>query len=185
MTSSSATVAVASDGTRRSRAKVYKPPKEFPEIEGVSVFLAGSIEQNKAEQWQDALTKHLEDLDITILNPRRDHWDPKWEQRKRNPEFAFQVEWELKGQRRADIIAMYFDPNTQSPITLLELGLFASTRKVIVCCPDPFWRKGNVEIVCDDYGITLIETRDEFFKHIYEKLKELEASKGVDRLSPG
>lgn len=168
---------LSTSGAPRDVARVYKPPQEIPDILGPSVFLAGSIEQNTAELWQDDLTEHLNDLPITILNPRRDNWDPSWEQRKRNPEFSFQVKWELDCQRRADIIAMYFDPNTKSPITLLELGLFATTGKLIVCCPDGFWRKGNVEIVCEDYDIPMIETRDEFFEQLYKKLKNLSTSK--------
>jgi hypothetical protein len=54
-----------------------------------------------------------------------------------------------------DIIFMYFSPGTKSPISLLELGLHADSRKMIVCCPDEFWRKGNVEIVCSRHNIPL------------------------------
>ena len=35
----------------------------------------------------------------------------------------------------------------RAPITLLELGLFARSGKLIVCCPDGYWRKGNIEVV--------------------------------------
>jgi hypothetical protein len=52
---------------------------------------------------------------------------------------------------------MYFDPNTKSPISLLELGLFAQSKKLIVCCPRGFWRKGNVDITCDRYGIPFFD----------------------------
>ncbi|RPD64190.1 hypothetical protein L226DRAFT_533500 [Lentinus tigrinus ALCF2SS1-7] len=155
-------------------AKVYKPPQEVPDpLEGLSVFLAGSIEMGKAELWQDKLTERLRDLPITILNPRRDGWDSTWEQRKSNPEFAYQVKWELDCQRRADVIAMYFSPDTKSPITLMELGLFASTGKLLVCCPDGFWRKGNVEIVCEEQKIPLTECWKDFVDQLVDKLKSL------------
>lgn len=52
---------------------------------------------------------------------------------------------------------MYFSPNTKSPISLLELGLFARSGKVRVVCPEGFWRKGNVDIVCQYYNIPLYE----------------------------
>jgi hypothetical protein len=29
----------------------------------------------------------------------------------------------------------------------MEFGLFATSKKLIVCCPDGFWRKGNIEVV--------------------------------------
>ena len=48
---------------------------------------------------------------------------------------------------------MYFDPKTKSPISLLELGLFSRSDKLMVICPDGFWRKGNVDIVCEKYNI--------------------------------
>ena len=41
-------------------------------------------------------------------------------------------------------------------ITLLELGLFARSGKLRVCCPEPFWRKGNVDVVCARYGVPLL-----------------------------
>ena len=34
-----------------------------------------------------------------------------------------------------------------SPISLLELGLYATTGKLRLICPEGFWRKGNVDIV--------------------------------------
>ena len=76
----------------------------------------------------------------------------------------------------ANLIVFYFDPNTKSPITLLELGLFAALKYVIVCCPDGFWRKGNVEIVCDRYEVPLCNTFDEFLceiKHFLKLKKEI------------
>ena len=76
---------------------------------------------------------------------------------------------------QSDIIAMYFDlhPEKLSPITLLELGLHAKDKKLIVCCPDGFLRKGNVQIVCRRYGIDLIDTRKEFEKIVRQEAKKL------------
>lgn len=118
-----------------------------------SVFLAGSIEQDTAEKWQEDLIRRLADYPVTILNPRRKAWDASWDQSIRHAEFRKQVEWELAAMERADFIAMYFAPKTKAPVTLLELGLFATSRKLIVCCPEGFWRKGNVDIVCEKYGL--------------------------------
>lgn len=74
-----------------------------------------------------------------------------------NPQFREQVEWELDAQERATVIAMYFDSQTQAPITLLELGLFARSGKVIVCCPPGYWRRGNVEIVCARHHLPMVD----------------------------
>jgi hypothetical protein len=130
----------------------------------ISVFLGGSIEMGKAEDWQKVLIKALSDKQIIFLNPRRNDWDSTWEQKITNPEFKLQVTWELTALEFSNIIVMYFDPNTKSPISLLELGLHAKSKKLIVFCPEGFWRKGNVDIVCEKYGITQVDSVDELIK---------------------
>ena len=160
---------------KEKRAVVFKPPaKVVPQ--GRIVFLAGSIEMGNAEPWQERLTGDLDDLPITILNPRRDDWDPTWKQRKTNPEFLEQVTWELDGQDMAHVIAMYFDEKTMSPITLLELGLYAHSKKLIVCCPEGYERKGNVEIVCDRLGIEQLDTYEELRSKLRAMLQSDEPS---------
>ena len=144
-----------------TRARVIKPPASLDfDAQRPSVFLAGSIEMGRAEDWQTRIASALADLDVVILNPRRDEWDASWRQSIDNPKFRDQVDWELDAQARATVIAMYFSPSTQAPITLLELGLFAGSGKLIVCCPDGYWRKGNVEIVCARHSIPLVADLD-------------------------
>lgn len=136
-----------------------KPPQAHRDYEGAVLFLAGSIEMGSAEPWQAEIVKSLHHLEqLTILNPRRDDWDSSWQQTIDNPQFREQVGWELAGLERATTIGFYFSPGTKSPITLLELGLFARSGKCLVCCPNGFWRKGNVEIVCDRYDVEMVST---------------------------
>jgi hypothetical protein len=137
-------------------ARIIKPPAGIELAGRPAVFLAGSIEMGLAEPWQAAVESALAGLDVVILNPRRDDWDAGWEQSIGNAKFREQVEWELEAQERAAVIAMYFAPATRAPVTLLELGLAARSGKLVVCCPDGFWRKGNVEVVCARYGIPLV-----------------------------
>lgn len=139
-------------------ARVLKPPTALVLDDRPSVFLAGSIEMGSAEDWQATFTAALTDLDVTILNPRREAWDSSWRQSIDEPKFREQVEWELEALERSTVIALYFAPATKAPISLLELGLFARSGKVLACCPDGYWRKGNVEVVCARYGITLVAT---------------------------
>jgi len=150
---------------------VLKPPAILPiTSEKSSVFLAGSIEMGVAEDWQTKFTNAMSGENILILNPRRDNWDPTWEQSITNPKFVEQVSWELNALDFADIIVMYFDPNTKSPISLLELGLHAASGKLMVCCPDGFWRKGNVEVVCKRFGIQMFETLDELIESFLTRI---------------
>jgi len=136
---------------------IIKPPGTI--IDGTSVFLAGSIEMGAAEDWQAKVETALSGTDIIVYNPRRDDWDSSWVQSIDNPQFRKQVEWELEALEKASIIALYLAPGTMSPISLLELGLFKS-KTMVVCCPEGFWRKGNVDIVCKRYGIRQVQTLD-------------------------
>lgn len=149
--------------------RVLKPPTPLLLAVGEqSVFLGGSIEMGKAEPWQALVESALVNFPIVILNPRRDSWDDSWVQSITNPEFRAQVEWELDAQERATLIAYYFAPGTHSPITLLELGLFARSQKIIVCCPPGYWRRGNVEVVCHRFGIPLLASQDELIASLQQ-----------------
>jgi len=139
-------------------AKIIKPPTALT-AERIqarpSIALFGSIEQGNAVQWQKACEDKLSEYDIDIYNPRRDLWNPSWEQTETNTQFKEQVEWELLVLENVNVRLFYFDPKTKSPVSLLELGLsvMMGTMDNIVCCPDGYWRKGNVDIVCKHYGV--------------------------------
>lgn len=158
--------------------KVIKPPYHL-DIETNSIFLAGSIEMGQAVDWQTQVTNGLSDKkNLTILNPRRDDWDSTWKQDVKNEQFRGQVRWELEAMERASIIAMYFDPKTLSPISLLELGLHAqrtdwnykpTDSKLVVCCPEGFWRKGNVDVVCERYRIPQVEDLNNLIAYLHNR----------------
>lgn len=145
----------------------------------IKIFLAGSIEMGKAEPWQQQVIDKLSNTfskakaEIVLYDPRRDEWDSSWEQSITNPKFNEQVTWELEHLEKSDIVIFYFDPNTKSPITLMELGLMVGgpsnsygMRHIIVCCPNGFWRKGNVDIVCDRYGIPVYNNKPDFIQEL-------------------
>ncbi|MCB0194470.1 MAG: nucleoside 2-deoxyribosyltransferase domain-containing protein [Anaerolineae bacterium] len=158
-------------------ATVIKPPTPLPPNPSQpSIFLAGSIEMDTAEKWQDRFAQAFQASDVLLFNPRRDAWDTSWEQSAHNRFFREQVEWELAAQEQADIIAMYFDPQTKSPITLLELGLFARSQKLIVCCPAGFWRKGNVDVVCERYGVEQVSTFSDLVERVRQRTISFENS---------
>ena len=152
--------------------KVIKPPKWYCALEKPSLFLSGSIEQGRAENWQGLLTERLKDLDVVVYNPRRDDWDSAWEQRIDFASFREQVEWELHYIEVADVVAVYFEPTTKSPITLLELGILSQRKpsSTVVYCPEGFWRKGNVDIVCRRYSIVNCVSWEDFVYETRERL---------------
>jgi hypothetical protein len=146
--------------------EVQAPNEVVLDTEYVNVFLAGSIEMGVAEHWQKRVIDALSDKPIRFLNPRRDDWDSSWTQDIHNDQFVEQVVWELTSLEQSDFVIMYFDPKTKSPISLLELGLHAKEQKLIVLCPEGFWRKGNVDVVCEYYGINQVDTFDELIEFL-------------------
>ena len=152
------------------QATIIKSPNVIPpEDNRLKIFLGGSIDMGKSENWQARIEKQLSNYNVVVLNPRREDWNTEWKPISTNKNFRKQVEWELSALEASDIIVMYFAPGSQSPISLLEFGLYAKTDKLIVLCPDGFWRKGNVEIVSEKYNVPTVNT----FNELIVELKKL------------
>ena len=134
---------------------IIKPPQSLSsrDYRLPSVFLAGTIDNGNSKNWQELLSKELTYY-YNVLNPRRDDWDATWDCSIINPQFYQQVDWEHEAMKLADEIFFYIAPNSQSPITLQELGLYARSKRIIgVVSPGPYWRQGNVEFMCMKYNI--------------------------------
>lgn len=135
-------------------ATLVTAPQRLPADDGRPVvFLAGSIDNGTAADWQQEVINALSDLDVVLLNPRRTDWNPAWQSSPDEPEFVRQVRWELQGLEQSDVVLMYFAPGSQSPVTLLEFGLHARHGNVLVAAPEGFWRKANVDITADHYSV--------------------------------
>lgn len=130
------------------------------------LFLAGSIDMGETENWQDKVENLINTPHIAIFNPRRKSWDNSMEQSIENPVFYQQVNWELEHLEKATHILMYFDPKSKSPISLLEFGLYAKSGKLLVVCPNGFYRKGNVDILCSKYNILQYNSIEEAVKNL-------------------
>lgn len=147
----------------------------------VSVFLAGTIDMGHSIDWQqkfiDQANKEETLDDVVVFNPRRKSWDHTWAQSIENKQFSEQVNWELDAMENADVILLFLEANSKSPISMMELGLFADSGKLMVCCEEGFWRKGNIDIVCKRKGIDQYNTFDELSAAVIVKLKKLVESK--------
>lgn len=144
--------------TRHQVQVIQAPAEEAPR--GIkSVFLAGTTANMGGADWRQALTSLLRDQPITIYNPAREDWDSTWREDVDFIPYREQVTWELDKQDKADLVIVYFHPASQAPVSLLELGLCARTPgKAIVMCPDGYWKRGNVQMVCRRYNIDMEET---------------------------
>ena len=147
----------------------FTPPQNIAERDHKkkTIFVAGTIEMGNSEDWQSKVIHLIDEDRFVIFNPRRPDWDSSWSQEFTNPQFNGQVNWELNALEKSDIILMYFAPSSKSPISLLELGLFAHTGKLRVVCSEGFWKKGNIDIVCERYNIPMFNTLEDVINNIH------------------
>lgn len=142
---------------------MIKAPNPLEESSKLSIFLAGSIEMGKAEDWQQRIFDSLDAKNLVVYNPRRENWDPSITQSIHDPIFSEQVNWELEAIENADIIFVRLLKDTISPISLLELG-YSYRRKTIVCVDPSYFRKANIEIFCKRNLIPFYESEDSAIK---------------------
>jgi hypothetical protein len=136
-----------------------------------SVFLAGTTSKVDKMDWRETISASLSELPITIFNPYRTDWDSTWREEIDFAPYREQVLWELDKQTKATLVVVYFHPATQAPVSLLEFGLSAHIPdEVIAVCPKGFWKRGNIQIVCQKYGIELLNDIDELHPAIIKRL---------------
>lgn len=165
------TPAMARESVPAARTEVVVSPQALPAPDQrPRLFLGGSIDMGNAPDWQAEMTRALADMNVVILNPRRPDWNPAWKPEASEPEFRRQVEWELAALEASDVIVIYFAPGSQSPISLLEMGLHARSGKLIVLAPDGFWRKGNVDITAQAYGVQQVTSMEELLAAVRQRL---------------
>ena len=149
---------------------IYAPSDEAPR--GVkSVFLAGTTSKADTTDWREILSTSLFDMPIMIYNPYRTDWDSSWSEDINFAPYREQVEWELDKQSKADIVVLYFHPATQAPVSLLELGVCMRVPgKAIVVCPEGYWKRGNVQIVCKKFGVEMLDNVDKLREAVVKRL---------------
>jgi hypothetical protein len=105
-----------------------------------SIFLAGGI--TSCPIWQTRLVKLLEDTNLVLLNPRRNHFP------KDNPNIdEEQIAWEYEHLAKASIVSFWFPKETLCPITLYELGKQCMSKKPLFIGVHPdYQRKRDIEI---------------------------------------
>lgn len=116
-----------------------------------TVFLAGTIDNGDSTNWQEELIELCKHKDIIFFNPRR----KDWKEEPSKEELEYQIKWEQDHLDQADKIVMCLLDNSKPPISLLELGLYAQSGKLLVFCNKGFYRYDNVRLTCQKYNIPL------------------------------
>ncbi len=157
--------------TSGTQAKVYRGLEPVTSIVGPSVYLSGPVEPGRSESWQLKMIRHLEHLPVTIFDPRGDHLDAMQEAGLEDVNSAAQIRWQNENLERADVVAAYFGPNSAPSSAFLEVGLTATTNKLIIGCPPSFQLFGRLKIVCEHHNVLLVDTFEELAEKVADKLK--------------
>lgn len=117
----------------------------------VTIFLAGTIEMGAGIKWHRQVAEQIYHVlsakikdntkmpELEFYNPRRT--------KDFTPEMEIpQIKWEQERLARADYIFMYIQPNSKSPISLLEFGEFIKSGKLYVYCEPTFYRYHNLAL---------------------------------------
>jgi hypothetical protein len=154
--------------------QVIKPPNPLPtSFLYTSIFLGGTIDMGNSVDWQTEFSSHFVEYqdNIVILNPRRDDWDSSWSQEPTpGTSFHTQVMWERTAQQFAVFRVYNFEPNSVSPITLLELGEYGRKKNTYVRCSPEYFRYGNVAMFCYEHGIPIFNELNPIINIIKGKL---------------
>ena len=110
------------------------------------LFLAGSIDLELPGDWRKSVTEKLcrrFDFFNPTTNNHKSLTEKEWENH---------IEWELKAMERSDIILMNFLEEAKSPISLVELGLNTLNKKLVVICPERFYKRQYIVSLCKYYS---------------------------------
>jgi nucleoside 2-deoxyribosyltransferase len=150
--------------------KVFNALEKIAASVGHSFFLAGSVSRHSTANWREYVMTAFADTDFVFYNPERSDWDENWKETVSDKKFAAQVQWEMDAMEKADTIIINFLPGSPSAVTMMEMGLFAASGKLMVCCPDDFWKCGNVQMVCQKFQVPFFRTMDGLIDSIKNRI---------------
>ncbi len=136
---------------------IFTSNEKLPEKESNKkyIFLAGSIDSQVQTNWRKRVTGKLEGSNYILDPTNRKHDELNDVQMKKH------IEWELDALSMADKIVLNFLPKGMSPISLVELGLYVATKKLIVVCPKDFYKSRYVFTLCKRYNTPIYHEIDE------------------------
>ncbi|CAL2083375.1 nucleoside 2-deoxyribosyltransferase domain-containing protein [Tenacibaculum sp. 190524A02b] len=119
-------------------------------------FLAGSIDYQSKTPWRKTI--------IEKSSKRIHFFDPtnKNHHNLSDTEMKNQIEWELNTLELSDKIILNFLGYSKSPISLVEMGLYAQSGKLIIICPPEFYQNRYMYPLASKYNIPLFKNLCEF-----------------------
>ncbi len=119
-----------------------------------SIFLAGSMDHKQEGSWREEIIAEFGTNDI--FDPTNTHHDElNTEQMKHH------IVWELGALQQSDLILLNFLKESKSPISLVELGMYVTSNKLIFICPKEFYKSDYVHTLCNKYNTPIFNTLNE------------------------
>lgn len=139
---------------------IYHPPANLQDIENSKFInamgresriflLAGASEADGGSRWQETVAAFISKVGHIALSTRSRE-TPTGMPTFENPHFFQARSWELDALDLAEFVIFHLDSISRSPEGILELGYAAAKfpQKVCVICPEGFWCKGLVDLLC-------------------------------------
>lgn len=122
------------------------------------IYLAGS-----QGDWRNHFIQRLENLlPIDVFNPDHPECD---------------IEWEIDHISIANVIPFYLSTDSSS---LLTLGLFAKTDRLIVCCEQSHPQKRNIDLLCQREDIHQVDSLDLLIEATIKRIAPNKSRKILD-----
>lgn len=155
-----------------------------------SIFLAGPIQG--ARDWQSELILTLKEynrkhcmIDVDIYNPRMSSIFDEASSKKISQ--VEQTTWETAMLNKSDIIAFYLplpldkDNIKYARASRVELGEWLVRHKIynkrlVVCAESGFSGRPYIQDKCNEYGVELLSTFDDYVESIRNNLREINKS---------
>ncbi len=124
------------------------------------VFLAGSMCIDKEDNWRKNVIKNYAN-DFDFIDPTNENHNLLNDSLMKK-----HINWELEGLELSDIIFMNLLPESKSPISMVELGLYARSNKLIICCPENFYQYRYINALAKKYNVTLFSELDKGIQYL-------------------
>lgn len=154
---------------------IYTSDNLLPVKEGNKeyLFLAGSMDLERGSTWRSFLIMKLSDNEnFHFLDPTNKNHDILTD-----GEMEAHVGWELQAMKMSDRIVLNFLTDSLSPISLIELGMYVASNKMVVVCPLEFYKRKYIETLCNTYQTPIVSSLDEVIEFLSkEKINNIKNS---------
>lgn len=125
------------------------------------IFLAGSMVGSMVGSMAARLDVNWRQTVADNFQEKYHLLDPTNHNRLEDLEIREHIKWELKGMEKSDYIIMNFLPNSLSPISMVELGMYIATNKLIVVCPKEFYKWRYIDTLCKEHNTPIFNELEE------------------------